>query len=478
MLVAQDAFGLVFATEERVASLTPAFPNRWRVVFADGTVAYFPGPLPSGPWLRLGESYILPQLLRQTEEGREDPAHFPFPPHSLLPVPFPPEPPVAELPCRTDAIWALDDKGWHTDQGRLPCAPPLESAARLHPDLCQARPGLYFNLRRLRRILVKGGRATLVYDNGQQHTLEKHWHAALCQTLGLDNLAHLNPFQPALFRQFLREFPFEIARARAEVLKAAFATLDDLMANLAWQALHYHSLNLDKGYGKDHDGFHYFPLGPTLQRAGFMRSLRMNHPHFRRFDQILATFIGKDRLFTFADLGFEDQGESLRLIGTKRPEVILLAEKGGVGDFCRNLAQQHGLSLFISGGVPRLVAVEFFVRALRPVYTGPVSILALVDWDPGGDLVATTMLSHLNRYDFPTPNDPVFLMRPETFTAEELDLFSLTLHPNNPSEATLIKNWVQRTGGIHGQARGITCNCLHPLDRVIPALKNWLHNHP
>jgi hypothetical protein len=469
--------GLVFAVEDQVASLTPAFPNRCRVVLADGTVAYRPGPPPQGPWLPLGTGWVLPQLLRKTAYGWEDPAGFPFPPALLQPVALPPAPNLPHLPCPPDAIWALEDGIWHTDQGQRPCPLPLEEAARLHPHLRLARPGLYFNPRRLRRITVQAGRALLGYDNGHQHTLEKRWHPALCQQLGLENLTRLEPFTPGLFRHFLRDFPFELARARAEVLTGAFATAEDLMANLAWQARHYHSLQQDKGYGKDHGAFNYFPLAPALQRAGFLRRLRINGPLFKRFEQMLAVFIGKDCLFTFDELGFEDQGQSLRQIGTSRPQVILLAEKGSVGEFCRGLAQRHGLSLFISGGTPKLVAVEFFARALRQVYTGPVFVIALVDWDPGGHQVATTMRPHLHRYGFQTPPDPGVLLRPETFTPAELDLFPITLHADSPTERAIINNWVERTGGIHGQPRGITCNCLHPLERVVPALENWLRTH-
>ena len=56
MLIAQDAQGLVFYPKQQVCSITPAFPNRWRVVFADGTVAYHHGPLQAGPWQRLAEA--------------------------------------------------------------------------------------------------------------------------------------------------------------------------------------------------------------------------------------------------------------------------------------------------------------------------------------------------------------------------------------------------------------------------------------
>lgn len=72
-----------------------------------------------------------------------------------------------------------------------------------------------------------------------------------------------------------------------------------------------------------------------------------------------------------------------------------------------------------------LIAVDYFARALGKVYTGPVLIIALVDWDP----------------------DPRFLMRPEVVSAEELKLFARPLRLDTPTEATWIRNWAERPRG-------------------------------
>ena len=98
-------------------------------------------------------------------------------------------------------------------------------------------------------------------------------------------------------------------------------------------------------------------------------------------------------------------------------------------------------------------------------------MLALVDWDPGGHTVATSLVEHLARYGLTCPEPPAFLLRPEAFSPEELELFSKGLHGKTPQQVARIRNWVTQTGGIHGQPRGITLNCLQPLHRLTPELE-------
>ena len=148
-------------------------------------------------------------------------------------------------------------------------------------------------------------------------------------------------------------------------------------------------------------------------------------------------------------------------------------EKSNLARFSRQQAQRLGISLFVSGGVSGLMAAEFFAKDLRRVYTGPVFVIALVDWDPGGATTAHSLVAQLARYDYPPRANPAFLLRPELFTPQEIELFSRALHATDPREAGRIANWVKTTGGIHGQARGIRADCLHPLERLLPQLESW-----
>lgn len=76
----------------------------------------------------------------------------------------------------------------------------------------------------------------------------------------------------------------------------------------------------------------------------------------------------------------------------------------------------------MSGGVSRLVAAEFLAAALGQTYQGPIIILFLGDYDPGDWLAGRVFAEYLARYNFPWPNGPQYLVRPQLFSAQELKL--------------------------------------------------------
>lgn len=65
----------LYVPESEIASLTPVYPNRTRIVLADGTVAHRPGPPPPGPWVPLHHSWVNPQHLTQLGEPQSHSPH-------------------------------------------------------------------------------------------------------------------------------------------------------------------------------------------------------------------------------------------------------------------------------------------------------------------------------------------------------------------------------------------------------------------
>jgi hypothetical protein len=76
MLVVQTAKDMLYVPGEEVATLTPTYPDRWRVVLSDGRVGHRHGVLPEGPWVRLGPGWARPEWLRREGEFWVDPADF------------------------------------------------------------------------------------------------------------------------------------------------------------------------------------------------------------------------------------------------------------------------------------------------------------------------------------------------------------------------------------------------------------------
>jgi len=461
LVVVEDSEGLTVWPADRIAALTPAYPNRWRAVSCEGSVGYCPSFPEGGPWVPCGPSWVHPAWLRRQGEGWLDPAGFFHPGGQLPPVPDP-QPP--------DPRWALEVGGWCTDDGLCPHAGSLEEVAAEEAGLARVGTRSYVRLSRVRRLRIDETRLTLELDNGPQRGVSPRFLPTLLAALNLEDPRHLHPYVPALFNLKLREYPVELAMAPAAYLKAHFSQVRILVANLIWQGVFYHSQGIENEYGRDHQGYFYLPVSSPLSRIGFMRS---KDPLDKKraedlFQRILGEMVGDHRLFTFTQLGFEDTGEARREIGSLHPRIVLLVEKKGLWKRARTLARRYGISLLLTGGVPNLVEVEFFLRALGG--SEPVTIVAYVDWDPGGFWVAQTLANHCLRYNVPSLSAPHFLVRPERFSADELELISRGLDDLDPR----VINWVKATGGTGGQARGFYAEWWRPFSRVEAAMEELM----
>lgn len=156
MIVFQGEQGLCFWPEELVVALTPAFPDRLRVVTADGTVGYCPA----------GRQRFV--------RARLDPAGFDHGDAALAETPaYVPEP-----------YWGLEvsDDGllWHGDQGPVKCPLPLPEASK---GMCAFARGWYFHPRRLR--LLDGDE--LVLDQGSRFRLTEVWKPRVREFLGVSS---------------------------------------------------------------------------------------------------------------------------------------------------------------------------------------------------------------------------------------------------------------------------------------------------
>ena len=461
MVVFQDSQGLLFYPPEKIAALTPTYPGRWRVVACDGTVGYCLD-LPEGPWVALGESRVAPQWL--SHEGL-DPAGFGHGPVELEPVSFEGGPEGVDLPCAAEAIWAWREGMWLTDQGALPGPGSLEEVLLRHPEMRRARPGFCFHRRRLRRLLRSSGSdVALVFDNGQEQLVRYEGLAVLKESLGLENLFSLG--RPELWTYNLRDFPFELSGCDGERLRQLFPDLRELIANFLWQALYYRRLGLDMDYGTQIRGFWYLPLCPALFRAGFI-TRRDKESARLVYEELLGKLIGEERLFDYSDLGFEEEGTHFRHYGPL--PVVLMVEKESLLKSAEGLLDL-GICVHCTGGTPRLIGSEYFAKGLLRVHSGPVRVIALVDYDPGGWWAAHTLVRHLRRFGLDCPEKPLFVVQPHRFKAEELSLFSLPLDEDDPRA----EGWFAETGGIGGERRMIHANWLRPAGRVRAAVEELL----
>ncbi|MBS2037281.1 hypothetical protein JST97_20000 [bacterium] len=471
----QDEEGLLFRRKSEMAALVNDGFGRWRVSLADGGVAYLPGPKPDGPWVPLHQAWVLPQLLLRQEDHWVDPAGFRYPWVALEPVdPEEPDP---------GSVLSLISRGTgsvlYTLEGEQTSSLTAAQKAREVPGLILISRGNYIHPARLRRIQRDLTRHRLVLQDGSSIVVSHKFHFKAAERLGLPHFFHLEPHRPGLWRDNKRDYPYDLITAPGAQLKADFTSARHLLANILWQILRRRLQGIEDHEYPDYRELWYWAVKATLHRAGFLTRAELEWdpdqrgpgtPSFLLLQTLLAQMVGEDRLCTFRDIGFVDKGTEEYRLGNS---VLIVCEKDSLSPKVRVLAEQFGVSYIVLGGQPSLIGTEFFSDKIR--HLAPLWVIAYVDYDPSGWILARAFIDQLSRYDIDCHGDVQgWLVRPESFTPEELELFALPLEPEGAASAGKIKLWMEECGGINGQEMGITANRLHPVERVAAVLHKLL----
>ncbi len=486
--------GLLVRRREEVVRLRNEACGRLEGLDDHGTVLHRPGPLEAlaGPPFVEAEG----QLLNQAWQGAAPlPGGWPAPsgPQDLPPPATPPPPDeVLYLQSREGQAW------WVTDRGRLPAGTSARQAARSHPHLVQAGRGTYVNARRLRAVLNERKRFRLVLEGGSELTVSWGAREALARGLGLprlDELAGTQQSHRALMREGLRDWPLLLTSAPAGFLKEEFGSAPRrLVANLLWETVR---LGL-RDRGREHRGFWYRTLLPCLVRAGLARqgvnlategsdllgpflagealglleklTREASERLYDLLEVLAATLVGRDRLFTYRDLGFRDPRPDLRHLGERSPEVVVVAEKATLQEGVEALAATFGVSTLTLGGLPSLLSTEFLASELLARGINRVLLVAFVDFDPGGWIAARGLADQLLRYGIRT-RGLRHLVRPERFTPEEIELYGLPIPTPTPQIEGKVKAWLRRSGGVQGRPLALHADHLRPVERVLEAFR-------
>ena len=469
---------LLLADPEEIAAWSPTRFSRWRVVLADGQVLHHPGPVPAGPWVRLGEHWVQPHHIHQGK----DPAGF-----ALPDLPMPPAPPVAPrpaiqagpaLPCPPEQVLCLMDDHWILDDGRkIPAGLSAELAAAHHPGLLRFSKTCWVHHNRIRLT----GKLAIELDGKIELPLNFSLMAhQLRLALGLPGLGRLAPDDYNLDCMKIRDYPFEIARASAAVLRQYFPTAHALIANVLYQSFDMYEKTGVRPYADTFMGYFYRPLQATLYRAGFltrsqlrapMRPLSAKDRHYVLFARTILNMVYHYKLFTYRQFGFKDPFPEDRILGKRRGHQILLVEKGdAIEAFGRQLQEQFDLTLLILKGTPSLLASEYFTAALREAGILEVEVYFYGDFDYAGWDIGTAFIRQLKFYGIHCVRFRRLVL-PECFTPEELAVYS---RPTDTPTATIVSRvarWLRESGGVNGEARGIHANWLFPYERLVSRLE-------
>lgn len=468
---------LLMADPEEIAAWTPTRFHRWRVVLADGQVLHHPGPVPPGPWIACGGEMLHPTLI----QNGKDPADFPHPdpPPAPLPPPHPLMPPVPSLPCPPEQVLYLEASSngatWHLDDGRqIAASLSAEGAAAQHPGLIRLSRTCWVHHNRIR---LTNSRSVQL-DGGKKLPMATS-HAAfqLMKVLQIPSFNQLAPDAHRLQQMHIRDFPFEIVRAPAAILRRYFPTATILICNILYQSFDIYQKTGIRPYGDGFLAYFYRPLQATLYRAGFLTRSQLRESRrpgtakerqYQIFTHALFAMVYRYKLFTYRQFGFKDPAleDGDRILGTLRPQQILLVEKGDqLETFGRLLQEQFGLTLIVLKGFPSLLASEYLAEALKELGLSEVEVYFYGDFDYAGWDIGPAFLRHLLFYGIRCSRLQRLVM-PECFTPEELVLYSRPLHPTTPTIAGWIQRWIHEGGGLNGEARGIHANWLSPYERL------------
>ena len=219
MLAFETADENRYVPESEIASLTPVYPERTRVVLADGTVGHFPGPPPTGPWVQLHDSWVTPHLLTRQGDFWKDPADYLYPYVSLANLEIEEE--ESDLP---EGLIAFEKRDggyfWRTNSGLEPSDLTPDQVRRLYPDLCPIGVNCLLDTRRIRSYgsIPDKAKGWFLLDNGERFEFTQSYFPAAYQALGVESLTFIRYGYPRILRNF-RDFPYDLTTGDPERIR-------------------------------------------------------------------------------------------------------------------------------------------------------------------------------------------------------------------------------------------------------------------
>ncbi|MFN8613117.1 MAG: hypothetical protein U0931_36605 [Vulcanimicrobiota bacterium] len=358
-LAVQTEYENLFVPDLEIATLTPVHPDRTRVVLANGTVAYRPGPPPPGPWLPLGQSFVNPQHLTREGNHWKDPAGYSYAYQPLDDLEIEEEP--SDLPEDLIVFEMHNNKYfWRSDSGIEPCPLKPDQALQAYPQLCQIGKSHLVNIRRVRRFgpRLKGGWIEL--DNGERFEFGMRIYYGVAQALGCQSMAYIDrEYSPALLR--LRDLPYDLTSADPERIRRDCPTPRSFLYNLLWLSILQHQAGEANNHGRNLADYLEHPLNSAGQRCGFQFSRK-------ELTDAISYLVHEKGIFQMSDLGWTESDTSRRVVGERRSEVLLVAAHRLAKD-ARAAAEKLGISLLLAQPSDNRLALEYLAARLpSPIY--------------------------------------------------------------------------------------------------------------
>jgi hypothetical protein len=359
MLAVQTEHDNLYVPDLEIASLTPVHPNRTRVVLADGTVAYRPGPPPPGPWRPLGSCFVNPEHLIRDGDHWRDPADYLYPYQPLEDLEFEEEP--TDLNEDLICFEMHNHKYfWRSDSGTEPCPLKPDQALQAYPQLCQIGRSHLVNMRRVRRFgpRLKGGWIEL--DNGERFEFGMRIYYGVAQALGSQSLAYIDrEYSPQLLR--LRDLPYHLTSADPDRIRQDCPTPQSFLYNVLWLSILQHHGGQANDHGRNLSDYLEHPLNSAGQRCCYQFTRK-------ELTDAVSYLVHEKGVFQMSDLGWTESDTSRRIVGVRRPEVLLVAAHKHAKE-ARKTAEKSGISLLLAQPTDNRLSLEYLAARLpSPIY--------------------------------------------------------------------------------------------------------------
>lgn len=351
MLAVQTADEILYVPEWDIASITPTYPDRSRIVLADGRVGHRPGQ-------GTGEVWLNPNLVTREGDSWKDPAGYLFPYQPLAEMAEPDEYDPLLTIKRQNRVWFL-----RTDTEETPSDLKSDQIAELYPQLRQVSKDLFVNTLRIRRMgsREKGGWVEL--DTGERILVLATLYHPLANFLGCDSFDCMDDSVPYRIWK-LRDLPYDLTSAEPERIKKDCPDAASFCRQLLWQVVVEHERGIIRDYGTDHESFARHPLASAGQRCGFQLGPT-------DLAEAVRALLWDDQVILLHQLGYRETDPDKRLVGDRLPHILLIAPQEQQTE-SRQAALDLGISLLVLHYNPQL-ALEYLAREL----TSPLQLIIL-----------------------------------------------------------------------------------------------------
>lgn len=229
-------------------------------------------------------------------------------------------------------------------------------------------------------------------------------------------------------------------------------------------------------------GIWYSCIKPTLDKLGKLEESDQNEDSLKRWDAVLSSYVCdllRKGLLTFEDLNISDTSRKKQnpfeysytvdrdVYGYKSnvapyPNIIIATEKDTVYEIIKDIAELYGTSCISCKGQNSLGAMEGLIRGMfsrwRYDHEGHIDeiiILTMTDYDPAGYYIAEALESQVNDILKALGNhNTTVTTRRVGITPDQLTEEEVYENMYSPKKAN-IEKWMDRTGGIDGQEKGL-----------------------